>query len=816
MSVQSLAQNYLLALKAQPLLAYSALSEVLDILQNYGPDEFDEAKAAVQQYYTDNGLAIDPDTLSEALETLQSSSLEFWQGVYHIPHPDAGTLRLSVGADTVTLTSTDALKGFYFSVPSASVSFADRTLNYEDDKVQFSARLWHPSDLPENADVAPTDMATRNEARLTGTLSVKGDEPEGPYALTGKRGVFTAAGFNDPGYGDPASVWDGQYRTQHVDGDFSFLGTIALSVNADGSMGLSLGHLQATAVTFSNNTLAARLPTDAVIALRLLCTPNGVRSFTGAVQAQGITRWLAGTCSTLYATPEAAARRPSSQDRGAATPDFCDTNIDQVLTLAQLGVPVEPLKSLKPVRVVFADGSPGSIVITPIRAADVYRVPPGAMVAYRPPATAQSDDALQVAWQLDEGHTLLRMIEPDYYQLRVTLSDAQSADHKGIDIAMALDAPGETGFLSLVPPSAARCGAGTGGSQSPVEDFAMASVLLANTRDAQADGTLAYQFALSGKSTSLDNAAGDHDGFLCATLTYETEDGSQKYPPRRVRIPLLCPVSLPVTLAPPLAIEGMPALPVGYPNRPALATLSATGGVQPIAWASTSAAPDGLAWTPSNGGGSFTLGGTLGGLPAGQSVPVSVSAQSDPGKVVSRVRTSQGALPVSNPPAQPANNSTIGWIAGAILFCGGVMALGVAGKWGWVDRAFVIAYIGELNLMLRKQPFNYDIVFDKRVTSMAEELRDAIRGYADSVLQPLWDVIEAKRDEWAKLHERLREIREPYQQALRDHNQALASKLKAEEDALYERKERLFYELNDLGAESRCFIDEIDRALEHT
>ncbi|RYH50824.1 MAG: hypothetical protein EON54_15395, partial [Alcaligenaceae bacterium] len=120
MSTQGLAQNYLLALRAQPLLAFSALSEVLNILGNYGPDELDEAKAAVLQYYTDNGLAVDLDTLQEALETLQSTNLEFWQGIYHIPHPEAGTLRLSIAGDSVTLMSTDASKGVYFSAPSAS------------------------------------------------------------------------------------------------------------------------------------------------------------------------------------------------------------------------------------------------------------------------------------------------------------------------------------------------------------------------------------------------------------------------------------------------------------------------------------------------------------------------------------------------------------------------------------------------------------------------------------------------------------------------------------------------------------------------
>ncbi|RYF30735.1 MAG: hypothetical protein EOO26_14580, partial [Comamonadaceae bacterium] len=286
MSAQSIARNYWLALTAQPLLAYLALWDTVNIVEQYGPDELDEANAAIQQYYADDGLAVDIATLNEVRDSLKSSSLAFWAGAYHLLNADAGAMRLSIGGDVVTLTPTDATKGAYFSAPCASVRFDDQTLSYEDDKVEFSARLWYPSDLPENAAVAPADMATRNEARLTGTLSVKGDRPEGPYALTGKRGVYTAAGFNDPGYGDPARVWTGRYPTQYVDDDFSFLGTVALSVGADGSMALALGDLQADAVAFANNTLAAKLPTGAVIALQLLCTPNGVRRFTGAVKAE--------------------------------------------------------------------------------------------------------------------------------------------------------------------------------------------------------------------------------------------------------------------------------------------------------------------------------------------------------------------------------------------------------------------------------------------------------------------------------------------------------------------------------------------------
>ncbi|RYE53607.1 MAG: hypothetical protein EOP20_13140, partial [Hyphomicrobiales bacterium] len=126
MSTQGIAQNYWLAMKAQPLLAYSTLSDILDIAQAFDPDELDEAKAAIEQYYADSGLAVDLQTLTNALDVLKSSSLAFWAGTYYMPHPDAGTLRLSIVGDTVTLTSTSVLTGSFFSVPVAAVSFENQ------------------------------------------------------------------------------------------------------------------------------------------------------------------------------------------------------------------------------------------------------------------------------------------------------------------------------------------------------------------------------------------------------------------------------------------------------------------------------------------------------------------------------------------------------------------------------------------------------------------------------------------------------------------------------------------------------------------
>lgn len=224
-------------------------------------------------------------------------------------------------------------------------------------------------------------------------------------------------------------------------------------------------------------------------------------------------------------------------------------------------------------------------------------------------------------------------------------------------------------------------------------------------------------------------------------LTYNAADGSQKYPPRLVRVPLLCAVSLPVALTEPLAIQGMPALPCGYPNEPYSGTLSSTGGVQPIVWTSNSPAPDGLAWTPSDKGSNFTLSGTLGALVTSEPVSVSVSAQSDPSKVVSRIKTAWGALMASEPPAA-TDFASVPWRAGALLCGSSAWVLNAEIKWRKVNRKelvdieFLEDYI--LDMWRTMEAGDRPAVLDpKKLNEMSQALRDKIRDETVHIVGPI-------------------------------------------------------------------------------
>jgi hypothetical protein len=355
-------------------------------------------------------------------------------------------------------------------------------------------------------------------------------------------------------------------------------------------------------------------------------------------------------------------------------PAFCDTHFDQVVALSDLGPPQPPKRPFAAVDVVYADGSPGTIEITPVKSSDVYSVPPGAMVAYRPPSSIVngkiSDDALQVAWQVNGSFKLLTMAEADYYQLRLSIKDATGFDKKGVHISLGVDSDPMPGFLEFVQPTAPTCA----GASQPVSDYTVASVLLANALNASGESTPQYVVELSGKSTSTDNSAGDHDGFLCATLAFKTS-GADKYPSRTVRIPMLCPVNLPIAIQPPVRIVGADTVPTGYVNAAYTGTIGAAGGVQPYVWAQVSPPPAGLQWVASSDGLQYTISGSLTQLSAGKSYQCTVSVQSDPLSVVSRPVNAPVTLVVTNPPAGPASYANWPWIAGGSVAAGFIVAL---------------------------------------------------------------------------------------------------------------------------------------------
>ncbi|RYE53608.1 MAG: hypothetical protein EOP20_13145 [Hyphomicrobiales bacterium] len=215
-------------------------------------------------------------------------------------------------------------------------------------------------------------------------------------------------------------------------------------------------------------------------------------------------------------------------------------------------------------------------------------------------------------------------------------------------------------------------------------------------------------------------------------------------------------------------------------------------------WRSTSDVPDGLTWAPSKDGASFTLSGKLGALPTGQTVPVSVSAQSDPSKVVSRIQTAQGALPVTHPPAGPTDYASIGWIAGAILFCGGAMAMDAKIKWGQIDREFVESYIKQMRRLMLGERADFEVIFDTRAVHLAEDLKRALLELPYENMDPALAAIrisEAEFNQWADSYEALRDR---HYEAVTAQDHDLAEQLRLFMEVSNDNMERLAAELGDL------------------
>ncbi|RYH65498.1 MAG: hypothetical protein EON54_05725 [Alcaligenaceae bacterium] len=261
---------------------------------------------------------------------------------------------------------------------------------------------------------------------------------------------------------------------------------------------------------------------------------------------------------------------------------------------------------------------------------------------------------------------------------------------------------------------------------------------------------------------------------------------------------MLCTVTLPVALTTPLSIEGMAALPGGYPNRPYSGTLSATGGLQPIVWTSTSPAPDGLTWAPSDEGLNFTLSGTLGALPTGQTVPVSISAQSDPSTAVSSLKTAQGNLLVSDPPAEPTDYARIGWIAGGTIASGLLSAFVV---WRIVKRVnekkLDTSEQSEADGLLTEQKA-LGIAIGESTEQIADKLKEQAQRSPQTDLAKLASSISQNTELMAELQSKMDALDSQIKKAREEGNSDVEDRLSDEWFSLGEERDGVARETKDL------------------
>ena len=689
MTAPSIAHAYWLACAKQPLLPLYSVNTAAEVLANFGPDELDEANDALQQMLEDQGLATDLDSLVVALDDIKGGSPEFWGGGYLLQADSGELFQLSLVNDTLGLLSFSLSETpTLISAPFSGMKFGAQALSYEDDTIQLTLTFYHPVELPENAGLPPQQFLDKDPARVKGQINIKGKTPKS-YKVTGKKETCTVAGLKYEGYGDPLEVWTGKYSCRYADQNFAYIDNITVGIDDSGAVTVKYGDADADSMLLTNNILSFSLSNGAIFAGALLCTSTGVRSFAGAVLAEGQTRLVAGTATTRYAPsanvwlavrgnlPTTRALGPAVED----TPVFCATNVDQQVSIGLQVVPQTPYPDLP---VTYEDGSTGSIQVAPVRDSDVYMVPQGELVVYHAldanNVPLKTDASLKVGWLVSAAIDLLSMAETDYYQLRLTFADWTKYDTKGLRITLAQDDSVVPKFITLTAAGgAATCGAGTGGEKSPVKDFTKATTLVAATNTAQGIAKRAYRFELNGNSTTPDNSAGEHDGFLCVKLSFKASDGTtDKLPPRTVSIPLLVSINLPISIQPLLQLEGMTKFDASvYPGGNVQAGLGAIGGVQPYEWNALTAPPHSLKWTVDDGGTAYDLTGTLDTAVQLGTYPMPVTYQSDTTKVVSRLQTCNPVLKVVSPPSDPAQWGISPTIGASVV--GGVVALLIAG-----------------------------------------------------------------------------------------------------------------------------------------
>ena len=681
MSATSVARAFWLLGIDQPLIASANLLDAIATIRLFFPSEVAQADDALELSLNRRGLATDLASLTEQFDFLKRESLEFWGGSYLLRTRSGELLYLQASNDTLLLGTNNSQ---LLELPFGRASFSNQTLSFEDDTLSLALKFYFPCELPGSAGLSPGALIAAGEACVTGTVERKGSSAKN-HQVDGKRNTCTVEGLTHSGYGDPLTVWIGSYESRYIDGDFLSLDTIHVSADAEGMPVVRYGDIAATSAIFNNNTLFFTLPSDARIAVHLLCAQTGLRTLTGAVLAIGNTRWITGIATTLYAS---AAQRWDEIHEGRLAagdnaPDFCSTYVDQQVALAAAGSNIIPAKPYPAIPVTWEDGGLGTIQIEPVQASDIYAVPPGHFVTYHALDANNhplgTDVSLRVGWLIDKPLNLLSMVEADYYQLRLTFSDWDIYDRAGIHVALARDDAQVPGFISLFTASGSNCAPGSGGASAPVADFTRASTLVIANACASGRSTRSYRLELSGKSTSQDNTAGDHNGFLCARLLFKTSDGAEKMPARAVTIPLLVDADLPIDIRQPLEITGAQTFMDGYIGCSYKQDITVSGGVPPYVWTLPSAPQAGLSWTVSEDAerSSCSLHGTVdGGVSPGTRYSTQLIVLSDTQNVVSRAEFPSVAFTLKERQKEPG----IGWggwlgVASAVLTLGGAGAL---------------------------------------------------------------------------------------------------------------------------------------------
>ena len=582
MTAMSTAKEFWNAMARSVPVQCATIARWSQILESY--TDIDKARDAVVDDLKKHGVDTDVTSFKAAYADTIQNAIGFWEGHYLLRGDNGGLFSLTMSEDLLQLTSIE--KNAVLLNVVSGFTLATQVLNYDDAAIGLKLEL---ALTDTSGDTKPEDLFDHNDRIFQivkgGSITFKGT-PATTVALSGKQGVFTVKGLESSICGDPVSVWQGSYNCQYAD-DGSAFSTIAVGAGADSAAQISMGGRLIAKSILRNNCIGFSPAAAESVCARLICDPGGARVMEGIAQSSdGTLRPFRGVADTPYV--DAARRRMSIGPVGVPMPPatVCDVANDQTIELGDPSTYVQP--SLTALPVTYEDGSAGTIQIEAVRPKDAYSVPPGRMIVYHKPdantgRTAESDATLAVGWLVGTPVKLLTMVQPDYYQLRLTLGGWHNFDNAGVAISLIEDDEVSPGFLSLRTPDVIGCPSGAIGTCSSVPNFKFATAVLSVTQPVRLDGSLKYRFELAGKGSSPDNCSGSRDGFLQVKLRFLTATGTEKLPPQSKTLPMLLDVELPVDVTPQFKVTGPEIWPLVGQGRKFEMKVQATGGVAPYA-----------------------------------------------------------------------------------------------------------------------------------------------------------------------------------------------------------------------------------------
>jgi hypothetical protein len=644
---EQVAQAMLLLHRKDPMAALTVMnaasSAVADLFANDPDPSPDEINAAAEGAVQALGFVTDLDSLSRQFDYLQQNHAGFWTGNYTLVDSQEEVHTLLVNSQQVRL----LLGGVneVVNVPSEGASFAGRKLTVDNDAVAVSLTWTTTLDGVDNSsgDRDLRKLAEEFRVMVAGTLKVKADGTV--RDVKGQRGVATPVAVLQGLVQDPPGIWAGEYGARYTDTDnWEYVdGHLFIDYDAKaGSLGVRLGAVRATDVTYTSGVIRCRMELSkgvaSTVTMDLRTTSSGRRRCYVWIETTGQMRTLTayalqtldpavlwGKAVTKPGPAFAASAGPVAPRvaLGGAVVDFCRTPYDAEflagdLVVSSNGVLPSVLLAIDTIKV-------GGVNVTGFRVdeTDAQGNPTGRIALFTSTATAPgflAGSKAKAYQQLDEAgqpqaglanamvgilspkpFELPGLVETDFYEVRLSLRD-YTAILPGLRFSLAIDDTRQPGLITLADPLStnAQCAYDPAGGNGPdaatmtrIGDYTKASVLVRGaTGETQNVGQKTYFLAVASKTTS---------GVFSGTKTiYKPAATAGEY----VVDGTAQTLDLPILMRVPIQMDSRDALELsGTSWAPAVrgkvysASVTAMKGQQPFVWRILqSDLPSGLAW----------------------------------------------------------------------------------------------------------------------------------------------------------------------------------------------------------------------------